>query len=81
MQGMQYSTFLSQVKDHIGVKYSYLLEMRPDRSVKTDLQAKTGGFFLDESELLPVAKETWEAMKVVAEAVLAHSSIPIKRRF
>ncbi|CAJ0593449.1 unnamed protein product [Cylicocyclus nassatus] len=46
-----------------GVKYVYLLELRPD-------EKNWDGFILGESELVPTARETWEGVKVVAEAVL-----------
>ncbi|KAK6727377.1 hypothetical protein RB195_005210 [Necator americanus] len=46
-----------------GVKYVYLLELRPD-------EKNWDGFILGESELIPTAKETWEGVKVVAAAVL-----------
>ncbi|VDM82763.1 unnamed protein product, partial [Strongylus vulgaris] len=46
-----------------GVKYVYLLELRPD-------EKNWDGFILGESELIPTARETWEGVKVVAEAVL-----------
>ncbi|EYB94594.1 hypothetical protein Y032_0170g280 [Ancylostoma ceylanicum] len=46
-----------------GVKYVYLLELRPD-------EKNWDGFILGESELVPTARETWEGVKVVATAVL-----------
>ncbi|KAK6019974.1 zinc carboxypeptidase, partial [Ostertagia ostertagi] len=46
-----------------GVKYVYLLELRPD-------EKNWDGFILGESELVPTARETWEGVKVVASAVL-----------
>uniref|UniRef100_A0AC35TQZ6 ShKT domain-containing protein n=1 Tax=Rhabditophanes sp. KR3021 TaxID=114890 RepID=A0AC35TQZ6_9BILA len=46
-------------KGKMGIKYSYLFELRPDESVYD-------GFLLDESQILPTGKETWEAVKVIA---------------
>ncbi|VDM51616.1 unnamed protein product [Angiostrongylus costaricensis] len=46
-----------------GIKFVYLLELRPD-------EKNWDGFILDESELIPTARETWEGVKVVASAVL-----------
>jgi hypothetical protein len=46
-----------------GVKYVFLLELRPN-------EYETDGFILDQSQLLPTAKETWEGVKVVAREVL-----------
>lgn len=62
------------------VKYVYLLELRPDE--KSENLSKHGvfpfstdwdGFILDEKELIPTARETWEGMKVVANAILQRS--------
>lgn len=46
-----------------GIKFVYLLELRPD-------EKNWDGFILDESELIPTARETWEGVKVVASAVV-----------
>ncbi|VDL70586.1 unnamed protein product [Nippostrongylus brasiliensis] len=46
-----------------GVKYVYLLELRPD-------EKNWDGFILGENELIPTARETWEGVKVVASAVM-----------
>uniref|UniRef100_A0A5S6QAR0 ShKT domain-containing protein n=1 Tax=Trichuris muris TaxID=70415 RepID=A0A5S6QAR0_TRIMR len=50
-----------------GIKYSYLLELRPHRD-------SWQGFLLDESHILPTGKETWEGIKVVADEVLSATS-------
>ena len=36
----------------------------------------SSGFLLPESELLPVGHETWDAVCVVFDAVLAHNELP-----
>lgn len=50
-------------KHEAKVKFVYLLELRPD-------EKNWDGFILDEKELIPTARETWEGVRVVAEAVL-----------
>ncbi|MCP9260487.1 Carboxypeptidase A1 [Dirofilaria immitis] len=46
-------------KGRMGVKYSYLFELRPEETV-------WDGFLLDESEIIPTAREAFEAVKVIA---------------
>ncbi len=55
-------------KESMGIKYSYLLELRPrvNRFSRFNYEA----FFLKEDQLLPTAKETWEGIKIVADTVL-----------
>ncbi|CAJ0944463.1 unnamed protein product, partial [Mesorhabditis belari] len=45
------------------VKYSYLFELRPEEQV-------WDGFLLAENQILPTARETWEAVKVIADQSL-----------
>ncbi|CAI4225319.1 unnamed protein product [Auanema sp. JU1783] len=49
------------------VKYVYLLELRPD-------EKNWDGFILDEKELIPTARETWEGVKVVARAIVENKN-------
>jgi len=51
-----------------GIKYVYLLELRPEDSV-------IDGFILEPRYLLPTGKETWEGIKVVANRVLQTMNI------
>ncbi|KAK6043456.1 hypothetical protein COOONC_19039 [Cooperia oncophora] len=46
------------------VKYSYLFELRPEEQV-------WDGFLLSENQIMPTARETWEAVKVIASQTLA----------
>lgn len=50
-------------KGKVGVKYSYLFELRPEEHV-------WDGFLLAENQILPTSKETFEAVKVIADAVI-----------
>ncbi|KFD57845.1 hypothetical protein M514_01078 [Trichuris suis] len=50
-----------------GIKYSYLLELRPHKD-------SPQGFLLDESEIMPTGKETWEGIRCVADAVISTAS-------
>uniref|UniRef100_A0A914HQK7 ShKT domain-containing protein n=1 Tax=Globodera rostochiensis TaxID=31243 RepID=A0A914HQK7_GLORO len=50
-------------KGRMGVKFSFLFELRPEDSVYD-------GFLLPESQILPTARETWEAVKVIAASTL-----------
>ncbi|CAD5209553.1 unnamed protein product [Bursaphelenchus xylophilus] len=54
-------------KGRMGVKYSFLFELRPDDSVAE-------GFLLAEREIIPTARETWEAVKVIALDTIGYSS-------
>ncbi len=56
-----------------GVKFSYTIEMRPERT--RNIYEINGGFFLDESKLIPAAEDVWEIVKVIAEAVIADSDL------
>uniref|UniRef100_A0A915Q852 Peptidase M14 carboxypeptidase A domain-containing protein n=1 Tax=Setaria digitata TaxID=48799 RepID=A0A915Q852_9BILA len=46
-------------KGRMGIKYSYLFELRPEEQV-------WDGFLLDENQIIPTARETFEAVKVIA---------------
>ncbi|KAE9550889.1 hypothetical protein FO519_005892 [Halicephalobus sp. NKZ332] len=50
-------------KAKAGVKYVYLLELRPG-------EEQWDGFLLDRKQLIPTSRETWEGVKVVLDAVL-----------
>uniref|UniRef100_A0A0R3RI33 Zinc carboxypeptidase A 1 n=1 Tax=Elaeophora elaphi TaxID=1147741 RepID=A0A0R3RI33_9BILA len=50
-------------KGRMGIKYSYLFELRPDGDV-------WDGFLLDESQIIPTAREAFEAVKVIAKRTL-----------
>ncbi|PIO60509.1 shTK domain protein [Teladorsagia circumcincta] len=50
------------------VKYSYLFELRPEEQV-------WDGFLLSENQIMPTARETWEAVKVIASQTLAIPSV------
>uniref|UniRef100_A0A1I7W5M2 ShKT domain-containing protein n=1 Tax=Loa loa TaxID=7209 RepID=A0A1I7W5M2_LOALO len=50
-------------KQTAGIKYVYLLELRPD-------EKNWDGFILDERQLIPTATETWAGIRVVADAVI-----------
>uniref|UniRef100_A0AAF5RWY7 Zinc carboxypeptidase A 1 n=1 Tax=Wuchereria bancrofti TaxID=6293 RepID=A0AAF5RWY7_WUCBA len=59
-------------KGRMGIKYSYLFELRPDGQV-------WDGFLLDESQIMPTARETFEAVKVIADhasAMFTPKSLP-----
>ncbi|VDK88007.1 unnamed protein product [Onchocerca ochengi] len=46
-------------KGRMGIKYAYLFELRPEETV-------WDGFLLDENQIIPTARETFEAVKVIA---------------
>ncbi|WKX91809.1 hypothetical protein Q1695_010107 [Nippostrongylus brasiliensis] len=50
------------------VKYSYLFELRPEEQV-------WDGFLLSENQIMPTARETWEAVKVIAAQTLALQTV------
>ncbi|KAL3089768.1 hypothetical protein niasHT_020210 [Heterodera trifolii] len=50
-------------KGRMGAKFSFLFELRPEDSVYD-------GFLLPESQIHPTARETWEAVKVIAASTL-----------
>ncbi|CAB3407889.1 unnamed protein product [Caenorhabditis bovis] len=55
-------------KHEAKAKFVYLLELRPD-------EKNWDGFILDEKELIPTARETWEGVRVVAEAIVERVQI------
>uniref|UniRef100_A0A0R3RGL8 ShKT domain-containing protein n=1 Tax=Elaeophora elaphi TaxID=1147741 RepID=A0A0R3RGL8_9BILA len=59
-------------KQTAGVKYVYLLELRPD-------EKNWDGFILDERQLIPTATETWAGIRVVADAVIERAYQKIAR--
>ncbi|KAI6179601.1 Carboxypeptidase A2 [Aphelenchoides besseyi] len=60
-------------KAKAGVKYVYLLELRPG-------EEEWDGFLLSQHQLIPTARETWEGVKVVLNAVLNRSRQPQQSR-
>ncbi|VDK82261.1 unnamed protein product [Litomosoides sigmodontis] len=59
-------------RGRMGVKYSYLFELRPEGEV-------WDGFLLDESQIIPTAREAFEAVKVIANrtsAVFVPKNLP-----
>ncbi|CDW57097.1 zinc carboxypeptidase superfamily [Trichuris trichiura] len=50
-------------KNAAKIKYVYLLELRPDED-------RRYGFIVDPDQLLPIARETWEGIRVVADKVI-----------
>nr|CRZ23309.1 Bm5607 [Brugia malayi] len=54
-------------KQTAGIKYVYLLELRPD-------EKNWDGFILDERQLIPTATETWAGIRVVADAVIERAN-------
>uniref|UniRef100_A0A8R1HSZ0 ShKT domain-containing protein n=1 Tax=Caenorhabditis japonica TaxID=281687 RepID=A0A8R1HSZ0_CAEJA len=53
-------------KGALHIKYVYLLELRPGEDV-------WDGFILDQHQLIPTAKETWNGIKVVIKAATDHA--------
>ncbi|KAK0427639.1 hypothetical protein QR680_010340 [Steinernema hermaphroditum] len=51
-------------KGKMGMKYSFLFELRPEENV-------WDGFLLAENQILPTARETWEAVKLIAQQTLS----------
>ncbi|KAL3998998.1 Zinc carboxypeptidase family protein [Acanthocheilonema viteae] len=51
-------------RGRMGIKYSYLFELRPGGEV-------WDGFLLDESQIIPTAREAFEAVKVIANRTSA----------
>ena len=66
-------TAVDWAKEAMGIKYSYLLELRPRLSLDSRI-ANFRAFFLDEEQLVPMAEETWEGVKVVAERIIQDGS-------
>lgn len=56
-------------KDSMGIKYTYTIELRPEYNDEN-------GFILHELQIIPTAKETWEGVKVIADAVLKSMGQP-----
>lgn len=50
-------------KSRAGIKYVYLLELRPEEHV-------FDGFILDTEQLIPCGRETWAGVRVVADRIL-----------
>ncbi|VDD96867.1 unnamed protein product [Enterobius vermicularis] len=59
-------------KGRMGVKYSYLFELRPEEQV-------WDGFLLAENLILPTARETFEAVKVIATHTMAQAGANYQR--
>ncbi|KAI1731633.1 zinc carboxypeptidase domain-containing protein [Ditylenchus destructor] len=55
-------------KEKLGAKYVYLVELRPQLEL-------SNGFILKQEELIPTAIETFEAIKVVIDAVLEDNGL------
>lgn len=55
-------------KGRMGIKYSYLFELRPEEQV-------WDGFLLAENQIMPTSRETFEAVKVIASQTLASSGV------
>ncbi|VDD95629.1 unnamed protein product, partial [Enterobius vermicularis] len=53
-------------KQSAGIKYVYLLELRPD-------EKNWDGFILEERQLIPTAAETWAGVRVVADEVIVRA--------
>nr|CAD2176100.1 unnamed protein product [Meloidogyne enterolobii] len=56
-------------KGRMGVKFSFLFELRPEDSVYD-------GFLLPESQIVPTARETWEAVKVIGTSTIKQFQQP-----
>ncbi|CAD5206686.1 unnamed protein product [Bursaphelenchus okinawaensis] len=54
-------------KGNLQIKYAYLVELRPQNTMFAN------GFLLPEREIVPTCEETWEAVKVVAHAIINDS--------
>uniref|UniRef100_A0A1I8AGL9 Zinc carboxypeptidase A 1 n=1 Tax=Steinernema glaseri TaxID=37863 RepID=A0A1I8AGL9_9BILA len=60
-------------KGTLHIPYAYLVELRPKNTLFGN------GFLLPENEILGTAEETFEAVKVVADEIIAQFSQPIVR--
>lgn len=60
-------------KSKAGIKYVYLIELRPEEDV-------WDGFILDTNQLIPTGRETWEGVKVVVNAVLEKNNFRLVSR-
>jgi len=56
------------VKEKAGVKYVYLLELRPDDN-------HWDGFILEEEALVPTALETWDGLRTVVDEVMVMNGL------
>nr|CAD2199211.1 unnamed protein product [Meloidogyne enterolobii] len=61
-------------KGRMGVKFSFLFELRPEDSVYD-------GFLLPESQIVPTARETWEAVKVIGTSTIKQFQQPQQQIF
>lgn len=52
-------------KSVAGIKYSYVLELRPCGNC-------TGGFVLQQSKIIPTARETWAGVMAAANKIDEH---------
>uniref|UniRef100_A0A7E4VDE2 Zinc carboxypeptidase A 1 n=1 Tax=Panagrellus redivivus TaxID=6233 RepID=A0A7E4VDE2_PANRE len=50
-------------KGQMNIKYSFLFELRPEDNV-------WDGFLLAENQIIPTSRETWEAVKIIADQTL-----------
>jgi hypothetical protein len=55
-------------KEKAGVKYTYLLELRPDDN-------HWDGFILEEDALIPTALETWDGLRTVVDEVMVMNGL------
>lgn len=55
-------------KERASIKYVYLIELRPEEHIYD-------GFILDENLIVPTGKETWDGIKIVADAILQMNNI------
>jgi hypothetical protein len=55
-------------KEKAGVKYTYLLELRPDDN-------HWDGFMLEEDALIPTALETWDGLRTVIDEVMVMNGL------
>uniref|UniRef100_A0A914X2L1 Zinc carboxypeptidase A 1 n=1 Tax=Plectus sambesii TaxID=2011161 RepID=A0A914X2L1_9BILA len=60
-------------KEKAKIKYTYLLELRPEESAYD-------GFLLEKSQLIPTGKETWAGVKKVIDAVLKKNHLEQNNR-
>uniref|UniRef100_A0A915L8G2 Peptidase M14 carboxypeptidase A domain-containing protein n=1 Tax=Romanomermis culicivorax TaxID=13658 RepID=A0A915L8G2_ROMCU len=61
-------------KLNAGIKFVYLIELRPEDN-------RWDGFILTEDQILPTARETWEGMKSVADAVVKYGVATDEKSF
>ncbi|GMR56009.1 hypothetical protein PMAYCL1PPCAC_26204, partial [Pristionchus mayeri] len=58
--------------EKIGVKYSYTIELRP-------LYTAFNGFVMRPNELIPTARETWNGVRVVLDAVIREQQLRVRK--